>query len=155
MMQAGKPRSSKLMAAGSLIFVVIFILEFIMHWQLSGRKASYLLECSTALQKSQLELSAIRNASRNVNDEHNIGQEAPNKESKAFKDQYELSIVEIFRRFVLQPPAPADIPYNLEDLEATYYSRSEHDRIVDSLLKQREKGFFLEVFPDPTQRAVI
>ena len=56
-----------------------------------------------------------------------------------------LSDVEIFRRFVLVPPAPAKVPYQLRNAEATHYSQSSQDVKADKLLNGKEGGFFIEV----------
>lgn len=59
--------------------------------------------------------------------------------------QVPSTALDIFRRFVLQPPAPAKVPYNLNNKVATHFSQSGQDKKIDELLKQREKGFFIEV----------
>jgi hypothetical protein len=58
-----------------------------------------------------------------------------------------LTTIEIFRRFALLAPVPSKTPYNLANPHATYYSDStlQQDRKMDELLKQRERGFFIEV----------
>jgi hypothetical protein len=136
------------MAAFCCVLVAIFILELALHWQLSRRRATDLVDCSNTLQNLQRELSAMRNISKEMRDKDDvddIGKELQPQETKAIRTQHELSAMEIFRRFVLQPPAPANVPYSLHNEEATYYSRSDQDRIIDAYLKHREKGFFVEV----------
>ena len=60
---------------------------------------------------------------------------------------HQLTTIEIFRRFALLAPSPLNTPYILADPHATYYSDSnlQQDRKIDELLKQRERGFFIEV----------
>ncbi len=64
---------------------------------------------------------------------------------------HQLSTIEIFRRFALLAPAPSKTPYMLANPHATYYSDSnlQQDRKIDELLKQRERGFFIEVVEFP------
>lgn len=152
-MQAAKPRSSMLFKIGYLFLAIIFIREIAVHWQLANNGLPDLVECSAALRDAQQQNAILRNKSNSfvaaIEPEaikpafHEVVQQR--QMPVATEGQQHLSSVDIFRRFVLQPPAPAKVPYNLHNKEATHYSQSEQDKKIDNLLKQREKGFFIEV----------
>ena len=147
--------------AGTLLFCIIFLRELAVHWQLANSGHPDLVECHSNLNQALKDISALQNKSNSmiskIREAELLSLERPRiasetaliKQDSALpavdQGHHLLSTVEIFRRFVLQPPAPAKVPYNLKNEVATHYSQSEQDKKIDNLLKQREKGFFIEV----------
>ena len=117
-----KPRTLRQFTGWLLIFVVFLTLEVVVYWKLSTRELPHLSKCSEALPILQSQIIPIP------------------------EGQHLLSTTEIFRRFILQPPAPDKVPYRLQNGKATHYAHNEQDRKIDAMLKKREKGFFVEVF---------
>jgi hypothetical protein len=147
-----------LLTFGSLLFAGIFIREIFVHSYLSN--TPNLIECTASLREALRDIRNIQNASNDMM-QHNrklepavplalppavsiMEEQLPTVVSET-GDRYHFSAIEIFRRFVLQPPAPAKVPYNLQNMGATHYSQSEQDEKIDTFLKQRENGFFIEV----------
>jgi hypothetical protein len=154
-MHSSKPRSSLLVTVGSIFLAIIFVREIAVHWQLANNGHPELVECSAALQDAQKEIATLRNRTnsplariegleaRHAQQEANPVQQSPPAQEGG--QQVPSTALDIFRRFVLQPPAPAKVPYNLNNKVATHFSQSGQDKKIDELLKQREKGFFIEV----------
>ncbi len=66
----------------------------------------------------------------------------PSRAEDAQSSDFQL---DIFRRYVLVPPPPAKVPYNLDNKDSTYYSQSGQDKLAAKLLKDKRQGFFIEV----------
>jgi hypothetical protein len=153
-----KHRVLTLPTVGSMILGSIAIFEVAMHWQLGKSAPNELVQCSAALRLARSEY-ALHNAStsnQNVHDEEIMetdkGKPTTNKISNEHNQappisgaRYAMSTIELFRRFVLQPPAPAKVPYNLKKAHDTHFTRNKEAVVIDAIFDQRENGFFVEV----------
>lgn len=53
--------------------------------------------------------------------------------------------VEVFRTFMLQQPAPMNVPYIGIPEDETYFSQVGQDKAIDDILNKKRNGFFIEV----------
>ncbi len=129
-----------------LMVATIVIQAIAIRWLLSSSQSNA-SKCTQEL--TQLREKSVSN--KNVIVEPTatpISESMPASQKDQGNEAHLLTPVEIFRRFALLAPVPSKTPYNLANQHATYYSEPtlQQDKKIDELLKQRERGFFIEVF---------
>jgi len=70
--------------------------------------------------------------------------ECPKIVESSANPQTEPLAVDLFRQFVLQLPPPKLVPLQLTDWKKEHYSQMGQDKIVDTILRKKKGGFFIE-----------
>jgi hypothetical protein len=158
-----------LLTFGSLLFAGIFIREVIVHWQLSSNFHPDLIECTESLRKTLKDIHNLQNTSKDMIEQirkrepvvspiihsdlppENLVVEKLPKAISTTENEHVLSMTEIFRRFVLQPPAPAKVPYNLKNMEATLFHKVNRTKRLTPY-SSSEKRASSSRFPHPYPR---